>query len=190
MLNDSVLSNARPKRLLHQIGGSQWVQEKRIMKDAIVALIVSYKESLPYLVETLSDETEIKLLENNLDEGQKNILQKIWEFRTAREQEDDEFGDYVEELLSNPFLPLEIQQHGIQWLRSKIRIEQYQKTESEAAKIIADYAFKIFQDQPGKKDFYLAGPTAKVRVKIYVFESTPMKVPGQGTGSDKLSQVA
>ena len=40
----------------------------------------------------------------------------------------------------------EVQEHGLQWLRSKIRIEQYQRTETEAAKIIAKYALQILEE--------------------------------------------
>jgi hypothetical protein len=81
--------------------------------------------------------------------------------------EEGEFGDYVEELLSQPFVGTEIQEHGVQWLKSKIRIERYQRTETDAAKVIAEYAMKVVSEDPDKTDFFLAGPNTMVRIRVF-----------------------
>lgn len=98
-----------------------------------------------------------------------NLLGRVRE-RDAKEEE--EFGNYVEDLLSKPFVRPEIQEHAVQWLKSKIRIEKYERSEVEAVKVIAQYAMKVFQEDPAKMDFLLAGPQAQVRVRIFVLEET------------------
>src|SRR4051812_11377542 len=100
------------------------------MKMSTVALIVSSDiQKLPLLVDTLHDQGEIEYLETAIRSGEMNPLQQIYEHREHQLKQESEFGDYVEELLSQPFLNRDVQQHGIQWLKSKIRIEKYQKTE-------------------------------------------------------------
>jgi hypothetical protein len=138
------------------------------MKAATIALIVrSLRGKHPEIVEILSDDREITLLESRWERGEE-ALERVHELRSTQTREDDEFADYVEDLLSQPFVKPEIQEHGVQWLRSKIRIEEFQKNEREAAKIIADYALKVFKGDPKRKDFLLAGPKAQVRVRIFV----------------------
>jgi hypothetical protein len=58
----------------------------------------------------------------------------------------------------------------VQWLKSRIRIEQFQEDEKEAAKVIAEYAFKIFSEETALRDFFLAGPKAQVRVRVIVVQ--------------------
>ncbi len=140
------------------------------MKDGTVALVIKYEQGVAHLVESLSDDREIGLLELSLADHVEDPLRIVYDQREKEAKEDSEFGDYVEELLSQPFVRPEIQEHGVQWLKSKIRIEQYQKTEAEAAKVIADYAYRIFMGNPVKTDFYIAAPNAKVRVRIFVLE--------------------
>lgn len=141
------------------------------MKAATIALIVrSLGGRVPEIIDVLSDDREISLLESGWGSGDGEALGKVYEFRTTQAREDDEFADYVEDLLSQPFVKPEIQEHGVQWLRSKIRIEEFQKNEREAAKIIADYALKVFSGNPERKDFLLAGPKANVRVRIFVLD--------------------
>jgi hypothetical protein len=146
------------------------------MKASTIALVihVAAKEKAN-LLEVFSDDREISLLEAHWEADQPSSLQKIHENRALQSKEDEEFGDYVEDLLSQPFVKPEIQQHGVQWLKSKLRIEQYQRSEAEAAKIIADYALKIFQNDPGRRDFFLAGPRAQVRVRIFVLGEERLK---------------
>jgi hypothetical protein len=141
------------------------------MKASTIALVVGIsRDKKTNLLEVLSDDREISLLEAHWSEHAGASLEKVHENRALQTKEDEEFGDYVEDLLSQPFVKPEIQQHGVQWLKSKLRIEQYQKSEAEAARIIADYALKVFQEHPEKRDFFLAGPRAQVRVRIFVLE--------------------
>ena len=48
--------------------------------------------------------------------------------------------------------------------------EEFQKNEREAARIIAEYAIKVFSGNPDRRDFFLAGPKAQVRVRVFVIE--------------------
>ncbi|MCM2323460.1 MAG: hypothetical protein NDJ90_09385 [Oligoflexia bacterium] len=141
------------------------------MRAATVALVVSHNDGSSALLETLSDDREIALFETAMSTGEENPLQSVYEFRTRQQKEETEFADYVEDLLSKPFLRPEIQEHGVQWLKSKIRIEQYQKSEIQAAKVIADYAFQVFSQKPETTDFFLSGPTAKVRIRVFVVKN-------------------
>lgn len=100
--------------------------------------------------------------------GEKEPLDLLERVRAREAKEEEDFGNYVEDLLSKPFLRPEVQQHAVQWLRSKIRIEKYQQSEQEAVKVIAEYALKLFQGDPEKIDFLLAGPHAQVRVRIFL----------------------
>jgi len=136
-------------------------------KVGTVALVVRYEGDAPTLLETFSDDREIAILETAVNEGEASPLDIIHAMRARQAKEDEEFGDYVEELLCQPFVRPEIQEHGIQWLKSKIRIEQYQKCEGEATHVIAAYAFKLFIEDPDRVDFLLAGPSAKVRIRVF-----------------------
>src|SRR5689334_20230271 len=118
------------------------------MRAGTVALVVREKNGDHLLEGSLSDEQEIALVQRAIEEGAADPLTTVSEFRARQEQEDEEFANYVEELLSQPFVRPEIQEHGVQWLRSKIRIEEFQKTEEEATRVIAEYAYQIFQKNP------------------------------------------
>jgi hypothetical protein len=143
------------------------------MKVATVAIVVRYPQdavsngAASSLVEVLSDEHEIHLLESSCKSGEEDPLKAVHEFRQRQLAEEGEFGNYVEDLLSQPFVGPEIQEHGVQWLKSKIKIEKYQRTESDAAKIIADYAMKVISEDPEKTDFFLAGPSTMVRIRVF-----------------------
>lgn len=146
------------------------------MKAATIALVVRYEGDEPALVETFSDDREISLLEAAVEKGELDPVESVREQRRRAKEEEEEFGNYVEELLSQPFLRPDIQDHGVQWLKSKIRIEEYQKTEMEAAKTIADFAFRMFQEDKKMTDFSLAGPATIIRVRVFVMgeaSSTP-----------------
>src|SRR5690606_13935231 len=93
-------------------------------------------------------------------------LKRVEDHRMLQKQEDEEFGNYVEELLSRPFLKPEIQNHGVQWLKSKIKIDEFKRREAQATQTIAEYAFQVFSADPLKKEFTLSGPSAKVKVRI------------------------
>ncbi len=90
--------------------------------------------------------------------------------RERQSKEDEEFGNYLEDLLSQPYVRQEVQEHGLAWLKSKIRIDEFQKAESEAAEVIARFAFDRFRKDQSMTDFLLAGPTARVRIRIFRVE--------------------
>jgi hypothetical protein len=138
------------------------------MRAATVALIVKKRADTTDLIEVLSDEREIDVYESEQLRNNPDPLARVHEYRAKQIEEDDAFADYVEELLSQPFQKEEIKEHGIQWLRSKQRIEDFQKNENEAAVVIAKFALDLFTKDPEKNDFYLSGPTAQVRVRIFV----------------------
>lgn len=142
------------------------------MKTSTIALILSYPPPAlsgdPSLVETLSDHYEIELMESYLKAGEKNPLQHIYEYRSRESRRDEEFGNYVEDLLCRPFLNHELQNHAVHWLKSKIKIEEYQKIECQAAQTIADFAYQIYQKDPTKTDFCLAGENRQVRIRIFI----------------------
>ncbi len=132
-----------------------------------VALAVRREQDQLILLDHFSDEREIAAVEEALRSGDSNPLDAAYLVRERRSIEDEEFGNYVEDLLSRPCVRPEVQDHGVQWLKSKIKIERFQKSEREASTVIADYAFRLYQEDPAKVDFILAGPAAQVRVRIF-----------------------
>jgi len=167
-------------------------------KTSTIALLVGAKEGAEILIETLSDDREIAIVDQAVQSWHGSarevheahaaqayspadgLLEVIRRERERVCAEDEEFGNYVEDLLSKPFLRREVREHGIQWLNSKLRIERFQKSEREAMQVIANYAFRLYEENPEKTDFILATPTAQVRIRIFV-------VPGQ---SRAIGQVA
>ena len=142
------------------------------MKVGTVALIIRLDKKKPQLVDFLSDDREIVLFEEAFGSGKNTPLEMIYQMRTQQQKEDEEFGNYVEELLSRPFVKRDIQEHGVQWLKSKIRIEQFRSTETEAAQVIAKYAFQLFQEDPNRKEYFLAGASAQVKIKVFTLPSS------------------
>lgn len=143
-----------------------------VSKSATVAIVLEGGATAPApgakpLKAILSDDREITYFESLVESGETDPLARVLEMRARQQREDEEFGDYVEELLSRPFLRPEVQEHAVQWLKSKIRIEQYQRQEAEAARIIADYACQLIQADPSRRDFVLKGPTAQVRIRVF-----------------------
>ncbi len=150
------------------------------MKQATIALVVRHDPSTPghlkdpQLLGVLSDDREIEVFERALLSRVENPLAILESYRERIALEEGEFGDYVEELLSQPVIKPEIREHGLQWLKSKIRIEQYQKAEKEAVEVISNYALQIYIQDPEKTDFLLAGPATHVRVKVFCLsDETP-----------------
>ncbi len=141
-----------------------------------LALLIRKNRKTPELVHTLTDDREIAVLEAAVQEGEHDPLEKVFLYRSLQAKEDEEFGSYVEELLSQPFVRPEVQAHGVQWFKSKIRIEEHSKTEQAAARVIAEYACKIFQEDSNRTDFTLVGPHAEVRVRIFVLGEAKVRV--------------
>lgn len=150
-------------------------------KTGTVALVIfqePQKESTtqvqtPTLVEKLHDDREIAEFEAALEAGEANPLEYVYGMRERITKEEEEFGDYVENLLSQPFVRPDILDHGVEWFKSKLKIEKFKQAEKDATEIIANYAFKLYQENKGRTDFFLAGPTAKVRVRIFEVSHPP-----------------
>jgi hypothetical protein len=136
------------------------------MKEGTVALVIGPTASTLKLVEAISDTQEISILEGAILSGHADPMALLADHRKKVALEDEEFGNYVEELLSQPFLRADVQKQGVQWLRSKLKIEEFKRAEAEATKVIADFAFKIYMDNRQRTEFLLAGPTSRVRVKV------------------------
>lgn len=124
-------------------------------------------------VETFSDEREISALEAAIEAGNPFPLQIVYEFRARTEREDEEFGDYVEDLLCQKIVRPEVQSHGVAWLRSKMKIETFRRQEREAAEVIAHFALSKIKEDPELEDFILAGPGVQVRIRIFKVKLAP-----------------
>ena len=131
-----------------------------------IALIVSSTESKPTLFEALTSADEILELELALMNADPDPMKRVLDYRSKQNVDDEEFADFVEGLLSQPFVKPDVQDHAIQWFKSRAKIEAYQKAEEHASQVIAMYAFEIYQNNPTKTDFFLAGPRAKVRIRV------------------------
>ncbi len=140
------------------------------MKDSeqpTIALIVSSTEQeKPVLCEALTSADEILELELALINADPDPLKRVHDYRQRQQVEDEEFADFVEGILSQPFVKPDVQEHAVQWFKSRAKIEAYQKAEDGASRVIAMYAFEIYQNDPERTDFYLAGPKAKVRIRV------------------------
>jgi hypothetical protein len=131
-----------------------------------IAIVVTRNGGEPVLTETLTSAEEILELELALINKEPEPLKRVHEFRERQKAEDEEFADFVEGILSQPFLKPEVQEHAVQWFKSRGKIETYQKAEDEASIVIARYAFQLFSEDPRKTDFMLAGPKARVRIRV------------------------
>ncbi len=132
------------------------------MKTHTIALIVTHSG-----FDILQDEYEIECLENALRRGERDPLQEIIHRRTLLDQKESLQADYIEELLSRPFVRPSLQQQGVLWFKSKMKLDVHREAENEAAKVIADYAYQIYQTNPARTDFLLAGPRSQVRIRIF-----------------------
>ncbi|MBL7714206.1 MAG: hypothetical protein JNL01_01985 [Bdellovibrionales bacterium] len=156
------------------------------MKMGTVALVVGATESEaiePILIESISDELEIATLEAAVSAGEKDPMGLVHELREQRCLEDESFGNYVEELLSRPFIPTEVREHGVEWFKSKNRIESFHRAESEARAVIADFAFKLFKTDPTRRDFILSSQQSEVRVRVFVLSVREADLPGKFRGA-------
>lgn len=148
------------------------------MRTSTLAILISnHQESLgetPVVVDTLFDEEEIGFLEAGLREGDTHILQRIYEHRAKQALSDEEFGNYIEDLLSQPFVKADARKHGIQWLKSKIRSDEFHKLEKEAAQVITEYAFRIFLKDRHRTDFFLLTEKSQVRVRLFFLPETSL----------------
>ncbi len=139
---------------------------KNASDQPTIALIVTRQSGEPVLAETLTSAEEILELEMAMIDRDPEPLRRVEVYRKKQASEDEEFADFVEGLLSQPFVKPDVQEHAVQWFKSRAKIEAYQKAEDDASRVIAQYAFKIYSSDPNRTDFMLAGPRAKVRIKV------------------------
>ncbi|MBC7397367.1 MAG: hypothetical protein H7333_07975 [Bdellovibrionales bacterium] len=135
-------------------------------EQAMIAIVVTRDGGAPVLAETLTSSEEILELELAMMNREPEPLKRVHDFRQKASSEDEEFADFVEGLLSQPFVKPDVQSHAVQWFKSRTKIEAYQKAEDDASRVIAQYAFQVFTSDSSKVDFLLAGPKAKVRIKV------------------------
>ena len=131
-----------------------------------IAIVVTRQGGTPVLAETLTSGEEILELELAMLNREPEPLRKVQEYRVKHSSEEEEFADFVEGLLSQPFVKPDVQAHAVQWFKSRAKIEAFQKAEDDASRVIAQYAFHVFLNDPTKTDFLLAGPKAKVRIRV------------------------
>jgi hypothetical protein len=147
------------------------------MKIGTVALAVGVQGKDLVLLDQFTDDQEIAALEAAVERGALDPLTEVYRFRQTRAQEEEQFGNYVEELISKPGVRLEVQNHGLEWLKSKMKMEEFQQAEREASEVIARFAFDVFKETPERDDFVLAGPEAKVRIRVMSVQSQIMNLP-------------
>ncbi|RYZ68989.1 MAG: hypothetical protein EOP09_08495 [Proteobacteria bacterium] len=140
------------------------------MKFGTVAVVLANDGGAERWVDTFSDEREIARLEQAIRGGEEFPLEEVYTLREKQKKEDESFGDYVELLLSQPFVRPEVQSHGVAWMKSKIRIESFRRQEQEAAETIAEYALVQYWKNPDLADFTFAGRDTEVRVRIFKLE--------------------
>ena len=139
---------------------------KQPSEQPTIALIVTRISGETVLAETLTDAGEIQEIETAMHDRDPHPLRRVHEFRAKQMSEEEEFADFVEGLLSQPFVKPDVQEHAVQWFKSRTKIEAYQKAEDDASRVISQYAFQVFSSDPKRTDFMLAGPRAKVRIKV------------------------
>ncbi|MBC7387026.1 MAG: hypothetical protein H7301_12805 [Cryobacterium sp.] len=147
--------------------------EKELKSKMGTVAVILTGDSGAEWVETFSDEREITALEMAILSGNPYPLQKVYEFRENAAKEDEDFGDYVEDLLCKKIVRPEVQSHGVAWLRSKLKIEQFRQEEKDAAEVIAHFALAKMTEDPDLEDFILAAPGVQVRIRIFKVRLTP-----------------
>jgi hypothetical protein len=132
----------------------------------VLILLARDEEGRLRILESLSDDPEITLVEQALADREPDPVMAVRQRRQKQEAEEEAFADYVESLLSAPACGLELQHHASLWFRSRIHLEEYRRAEAEARRVIVDFAFRLYRDDPSQTDFTLVSPQAEVRVLI------------------------
>ncbi len=148
---------------------------KATEQPTIALIVTTTHHQKPVLCEALTSADEILELELALMNGDAEPMKRVHAFRSKQNTDDEEFADFVEGLLSQPFVKPDVQEHAVQWFKSRAKIEAYQKAEDNASQVIALYAFEIYQSNPTKTDFFLAGPRAKVRIRVIELKENTQK---------------
>ena len=144
-------------------------------RTGTVALVVRIESGSPILLDQISDDHEIEILEQSMKVGGSQALEDVYHARDRQFEEEERFGDFVEALITQPFVKQEILEHGVQWLKSKVKIEKYQRQERDATRVIAQYAFQVYSENPGLTDFMLSGPHAQVRIRVLELPASARK---------------
>ncbi len=142
------------------------------MKTHTIALVVSKPASpkdlsASLLLDVLQEEHEIEYLAEALTRGEKKPMQEILHRRSLINEREEIQADYIEQVLCRPFTQPRLQEQGLLWFKSKIKLDLHRRAELEAAKAIADYAYQIYQTDRSRTDFLLTGPKSQVRVRVF-----------------------
>ena len=93
-------------------------------KVGTVALVVQISQESKNLVEALTDHEEIALFGVRVKSGDHNPLHTIRSLREQHQKDDEEFGDYIEDILCQPFVRSELKEQGVRWFKSKAKIRK------------------------------------------------------------------
>lgn len=145
-----------------------------IRSGTVVLILAPGPDQRPILLESLSDDREVEFVEEALKEGHPDPVWAVRQRRKLQDKEDEEFADYIENLVSEPHCKLEIQEHAFLWFKSRLNLEDYRRAEADARKVIADFALQVFYQDPSRTDFVLSSPNAEVRVRIHWVELSPL----------------
>lgn len=141
------------------------------MKPYTVALVLAgateTDDAASKLLEVLHDPYEIDYMETALKTADSQALQQIYSQREKRREKENEFGNHLEELLSQPHVNPELRRQGLQWFRSKIKTDSDEKKEKDAVQVISEHALQMYQSDPTKLDYFLMGPNSQVRIRIF-----------------------
>jgi hypothetical protein len=110
---------------------------KQAKEQPTIALIVSRNQGEPILTDTLTDAEEILELELAMMSRDPEPLKRVHDLRSRQVHDEEEFADFVEGLLSQSYVKQDVQEHAVQWFKSRTRIEEYQKAEDDASRVIA-----------------------------------------------------
>ncbi len=141
------------------------------MKTHTIALVISENTSQnddPIArFDVLQDAYEIEYLEKAIQLGERQPMQEIINRRALIHEQEDLQADYIEDILCKPFAGPKVKTQGLLWFESKIKLDRHRQAETDAALVIADYAYQIYQNDPSRTDLLLSGPKSQVRVRIF-----------------------
>jgi hypothetical protein len=143
----------------------------------VLILLGRDEEGRPKILESVSDDPEILLVEEALAEHHPDPVMAVRQRRQEQENEEEAFADYIETLLSAATCGIQIQRHAALWFRSRIDLEEYRRAEIEARRVIVDFAFRLYCEDPSQTDFTLAAPHAEVRILIRDLAILPVRTP-------------
>jgi hypothetical protein len=143
----------------------------------VLILLGRDEEGRPKILESVSDDPEVLLVEEALAEHHPDPLMAVRQHRQEQEDEEEAFADYLESLLSAPACGIQLQRHAVLWFRSKMDLESHRRAESEARRVIVDFAFRLYCEDPSQTDFVLTSPQAEVHVVIRDLAELSLRTP-------------